>query len=127
MSNIIVVTSPELTRSESVIRREETLIPRAGGHVLASVRHGTVASGSAATVAALQKQGYQVTFYADTDRIRIAGLDIDINRPRAGLDPSEFVPDAATSSWPLHIVQFAGPPLSPFQSGGNRAPSQAPR
>lgn len=111
MSNIIVVTSPELTRSESVIRREETFIARAGGRVLVSIRHGTVASGPAAIVAVLQKQGYQVTLYADTDRLRIAGLDIDINNSRVGMDPSELVPDAAELSWPLHIVQFAGPPF----------------
>ncbi len=111
ISNIFVVTSPEATRSEAVIRREETLIARAGGRLLASVRHGTVASGSAATAAALQKQGYQVTLYADTDRLHIAGLDIDISHPQAGMDPSELVPSAAASSWPLHVVQFAGPPF----------------
>lgn len=111
MSNIIVVTSPELTRDESVIHREETLITRAGGRVFARVSHGTVASGSAATITALQKLGYQVTVYADTDQLRIAGLDIDIKKPRGGMDPSELVPDAAASTWPLHVVQFAGPPF----------------
>lgn len=112
MSNIIVVTSPELTRSEPVIRREEVLIARAGGRVLARVRHGTVVSGPPELVAALQKQGYQVSLYADTNRLRIAGLDIDLSNPQAGMDPSELVPADAVASWPLHIVQFAGPPFS---------------
>lgn len=111
MSNIIVVTSPELARSESVIRREKTLIARAGGHMVAGVPHGMVASGTAATIAALQKQGFHVTVYADTDRLRIAGLDINIKKPRAGMESRELVPDAAASSWPLHVVQFSGPPF----------------
>src|SRR5829696_8513275 len=111
MSNIIVVTSPEVTRSESTVRRAETLISRAGGQVLANLDHGTVASGSPAIAETLQKQGHQVTLYKDTDRLRIAGLDIDIKNPRAKMDPIELVPDAAASSWPLHIVQFAGPPF----------------
>lgn len=111
MSSIIVVTSPVLTRSESVIRREEASIARAGGRVLTTVDHGTVASGSAATAVALQKQGYQVTVYDDTDRLRIAGLDIKIKKPREGMDPSELVPEDVASSWPLHVAQFTGPPF----------------
>src|SRR5512143_2749693 len=56
MSDIIVVTSPTLTRNDAAIRREETLIAQTGGRVLASVRHGTVASGSPAIAEAMQKK-----------------------------------------------------------------------
>jgi Mg-chelatase subunit ChlD len=111
MSAVIVVTSPEPARSESVVRREESLIARAGGRVLVGVRHATVASGTEAIAAELRKQGYQVALHPDADRLRIAGLDIDINNPRAAVDANESVPDAERSSWPLHVAQFAGPPF----------------
>lgn len=111
MKNVFVVSSPIEVRSSKVIYREEASITRAGGKVVASVQHGTMVSGSRAVAETLKKEGFQVTFYPDIDRLRIAGLDIDISNPKAGLDPKEFVPADAEKSWPLYVVQFAGPPF----------------
>ena len=111
VSQVIIVSTPETARSEALTRREQTLIARAGGQSLASLRHGTVAAGSPELVKVLQKQGFQITVHRETDRLRIAGFDIDLNQPQASVDARELVPSAAEPTWPLHVVQFAGPPF----------------
>ncbi len=108
MSDTVIVTTPNLVRSATAVVREERRVARFGP-LLGRVGHGTVAAVDPAGVASLEKLGYQVTRYPNTNLLEIAGRSIDIANPLAKLRAEDQVRAEALADWPLHVVQLVAP------------------
>jgi len=109
MPDVYLISSPQPVRTNAVFSREAHAAMSVGGRALSRLSHGTLVELNPAKVAGLEAHGYQVVHYEDTDRLRIAGRDIDIIDPTKGLRGDELVPADRAQTWPLHVVQFRGP------------------
>ncbi len=109
MSDIYLLSSVQPARTDAVVARELHQIRSAGGRPFAKLPHGTMAELDPGATVRLAGAGYRLVRYEGTDRLGIAGRDIDIHDPTRGMRTEELVPAALARDWPLHVIQLKGP------------------
>lgn len=110
MSSNALIMRRGATRTGAVAAIEEKEARLTGAKVLARLAHGTLVSGKASQFKKLEKAGFRVTVYQDTNLLKVGDWTIDTEAKPTEIHRSLKVPARLRPSWPHHLVQLVGLP-----------------
>jgi subtilisin family serine protease/Mg-chelatase subunit ChlD len=109
MSTRAVVAKRGVTRNEKNTADELTTIGEIGFRVITVLPYGILIEGSLDGYQTLERRGFFVKVYFDTNLLQVGSYTIDIDKEPPELPPDLRVPPDKVETWLHYLIQLDGP------------------
>jgi hypothetical protein len=112
MNSNALITKRDVRLADVAASIESKDAIRVGAQVILHQEHGTLVRGTNKQFKTLEKEGYRVIVYENTNILKVGSWSIDTEVGEPKLRWSLKVPSELRSKWTHHLVQLVGPPTT---------------
>jgi len=117
MTDNALITKPGISHAtEEDFSHLESISSKTGVDVIRSYSNGILISGNKEKFTKIEKEGFRVIIYRDTNILNIGTYRINIEEHPFYLKSHPNIPQELLESWPHHLVQLQAPPTKEWVS-----------